>query len=160
MSGTVLFQNESWVWQFECGSWNFFGRETRRVRGNNSEDCSCSNWKTHWETPQHRQCVQTSKEMWIVLTSLILYCNTLKQHKTAKAKKLQRGNISKQLSGDIWENYLQASFEFKVFCETVAQPGIRYGLIKTVVLLHMIKNIPAVNGPWSDHTNNLWNIPC
>ena len=105
MSVTVLFQKEPQVSQFVCDSRNFFGYETRRVGGNIHEDCSmlterdiekrhkidmvCGNIKGN---------VNCTYTFVAGRSTSKLYCKSSEQNKTAKMKKYQRDDISKQLS--------------------------------------------------------------
>lgn len=62
------------------------------------------------------------------------YFNSSEQHKTAKAKKYKRDDISEQLSHAFWKNKVQAPFDFKVLCKAVAQPEIHNGQTRAMVL--------------------------
>ena len=109
MSVAVLFQKEPWVSQFVCNSQNFCGYETRRVGGNIHEDYSMLT-ERDMEKRHKIDMVRGNIEGNVNCTYTFvagrstskLYCKTSEQNKTAKAKKYQRDDISKQLSCAFW----------------------------------------------------------
>ena len=92
-----------------CDSQNFFGYETRQVGGNIHEDYSmlterdiekrhkidevCGNIKGH---------VNRTYTFVAGRSTSKLYCKSSEQNKTAKMKKYQRDDISKQLLRAFW----------------------------------------------------------
>ena len=105
MSVTVLFQKEPSVSQFVCDSRNFFGYETRRVRGSIHEDYPMlterdieKRHKIDMVLGNIEGNVNCTYTFVAGRSTSKLYCKSYEQNKTAKAKKHQRDDISKQLS--------------------------------------------------------------
>ena len=92
-----------------CDSRNFFGYETRRVGGNIPEDYSILS-ERHIEKRHKIDMVCGNIEGNVNGTCTFvagrstskLNCKSSEQNKTVKAKKYQRGDISKQLSRAFW----------------------------------------------------------
>ena len=92
-----------------CDSGNFFGYETRRVGGNTPEDYSILT-ERHIEKRHKIDMVCGNIEGIVNCTYTFvagrstskLNCKSSEQNKTAKAKKYQRDDISKQLSRAFW----------------------------------------------------------
>ena len=92
-----------------CDSGNVFGYETRRVGGNIPEDCSILT-ERHIEKRHKIDMVCGNIEGNVNCTYTFvagrstskLNCKSSEQNKTAKAKKYQRDDISKQLSRAFW----------------------------------------------------------
>ena len=105
MSVTVLFQKEPSVSQFVCDSRNFFGYETRRVGGSIHEDYPMlserdieKRHKIDMVLGNIKGNVNCTYTFVAGRSTSKLYCKSSEQNKTAKAKKHQRDDISKQLS--------------------------------------------------------------
>ena len=105
MSVTVLFQKEPSVSQFVCDSRNFFGYETRRVGGSIHEDYPMlterdieKRHKIDMVRGNIKGNVNCTYTFVAGRSTSKLYCKSSEQNKTAKAKKHQRDDISKQLS--------------------------------------------------------------